>query len=439
MRIRLRLRDGRKVSLYYKSDITAGLRELEKLTAEGTPRPRVTVYNKTLVERIKRTREAMREAYIEMTERGMDIKAEVFADLVDEILHPRRRKADPDRVFMERFGRFIVEGERDGLFGENRRRQYEVVRREAGRFLAIYHIEDIKVDGWTPELLMDFRQFLFDEYTFVNKHPVVYMDIRDTPKERRSSNTVATKMKKLKSFFTELESKGEIGKSPFRALGAKRVASVTREEYDDPVSLSLDLFRTILNKDVPDRLEETRDAFVLQCALGCRIGDFRSLTMENVDVRDGIPFVHYLPRKTINTQSGNTEVETPLVRFAYRLVGRYRMGFAILRNISGKDGYNVRIRELFRYCGIDERVSVFDEALGDNVYRPMHDVASSKMARKTHVNLMTKAQVNKYASGLHKEGSKAVDRYTKLDLRDRFVLLSAAFDEPLYEADDPAW
>ena len=44
---------------------------------------------------------------------------------------------------------------------------------------------------------------------------------------------------------------------------------------------------------------------------------------------------------------------------------------------------------------------------GDNVYRPIYEVASSKLARKTHVDMLNKVQINYYAAGLHREGSKA--------------------------------
>lgn len=60
----------------------------------------------------------------------------------------------------------------------------------------------------------------------------------------------------------------------------------------------------------------------------------------------------------------------------------------------------------------------------------------SKLARKTHVDLMNKVQVDLYAAGLHRQGSKAVLRYTMLELKDRFALMCAAFGEEQYKVDD---
>jgi hypothetical protein len=94
--------------------------------------------------------------------------------------------------------------------------------------------------------------------------------------------------------------------------------------------------------------------------------------------------------------------------------------------------YNKNLRILLKYCRIDRPVSLYDPERGDNVYRPLYEVASSKLARKTHVDMLTKVQINYYAAGLHHEGSTAVFRYTSLELSDRYELLKAAFGEDDY-------
>ena len=55
---------------------------------------------------------------------------------------------------------------------------------------------------------------------------------------------------------------------------------------------------------------------------------------------------------------------------------------------------------------------------------------------KTHVDLMNKVQIDKYAAGLHAKGSGAVDRYTGLGIKERFILMCAAFGCNQYEVDD---
>jgi len=63
-----------------------------------------------------------------------------------------------------------------------------------------------------------------------------------------------------------------------------------------------------------------------------------------------------------------------------------------------------------------------------NIEKPICDIATSKLARKTHIDMLNKVQINFYVAGLHRPGSDAVYRYTSLELRDRYELLKAAFD-----------
>jgi len=159
--------------------------------------------------------------------------------------------------------------------------------------------------------------------------------------------------------------------------------------------------------------------------------------MDKISVtKDGIPYVHYLPIKTKNAQYDNREVETPILRYALDIIKESQFNFNILKYYNGKSGYNVKIKDLLKHCEIFRKVAVYDEATADNKYERICDVASSKLCRKTHVDMMNKVQINMYAAGLHKEGSDAVERYTKLDIKDRFVLMCAAFKQPMYKVDE---
>ena len=103
--------------------------------------------------------------------------------------------------------------------------------------------------------------------------------------------------------------------------------------------------------------------------------------------------------------------------------------------VSGEWGYNAKIKQLLKHCGIERKCNVFNEEKKDNEYIPLHELASSKLCRKTHVDIMNKAQVNMYAAGLHRIGSDAVNRYTKLELADKFKLMCYAFGQEEYRVD----
>ena len=356
------------------------------------------------------------------------INGEIFEDAIDLVLNPdARNQKKAEMTMLGRFDRFIVDGYRDGIFGEGRMKHYRVVYGALERFLAIKNLRSITPIEFTADMLMDLRYFFTNEYEYVEKYSYLYDDKRerDIPRQPRDMNTTITRLKKLQAFFNELEDKEEIMASPFRKLGKKRKATVLKERYDEPVYLYKDELLKVMRTEVPTTLQETKECFLLQCAFGCRIADFQALSMSKVKVtEDGIPFIHYLPKKTLRENVENTEIETPILRYALDLIKKWQFNFPILKYVTGKSGYNAKIKLLLQHCGIDRECKVFDDGLNDNVYKSLYTFGSSKLCRKTHVDIMNKVQVNMYAAGLHKEGSEAVNRYTKMEMKDHFTKVS---------------
>lgn len=119
-----------------------------------------------------------------------------------------------------------------------------------------------------------------------------------------------------------------------------------------------------MHTEVPATLQETKECFLLQCAFGCRIADFQALSMSKIKVTDnGIPFIHYLPKKTLRENVENIEIETPIMRYALDLIKKWQFNFPILKYVTGKSGYNAKIKLLLQYCGIDRECKIFDDAL----------------------------------------------------------------------------
>lgn len=206
--------------------------------------------------------------------------------------------------------------------------------------------------------------------------------------------------------------------------------------YDAPVFLRAEELKVVMATEVPSELQWAKDLFVLNCAIGCRIGDLLRLTPDKVAMsEDGIPYVHYIPSKTARLQNSNIEVQTPLIEPALEIINRTGLHFMDYNHHYGKQRYNEALRQLLKFCCINRLVCLFDSDLGDNVYRTIYEVASSKLARKTHIDMLTKVQINYYAAGLHRSGSGAVFRYTSLELADQFALLNAAFGTEDYRAD----
>ena len=367
------------------------------------------------------------------------ITGEIFEEKIANILNPNaQHREKAEMTLLERFDKFIVDGYRDGIFAEGRMRHYRVVYGALERFLATKNLRSITPIEFDADMLMELRYFFTNEYEYVEKYPYLYEGKRerDIPRQRRDMNTTITKLKKIQAFFNELEDKEEIVASPFRKLGKKRKAAVLKERYDDPVYLYKDELLKVMYTNVPTTLQETKECFLLQCAFGCRIADFQSLTMDKIKVtEDGIPFIHYLPKKTLRDNIENIETETPVIRYALDLIKKWKFNFPILKYVTGKSGYNAKIKLLLQHCGIDRECKIFNDELNDNIYKPLYMLASSKLCRKTHVDIMNKVQVNMYAAGLHKDRSGAVNRYTKMELKDRFILMCTAFEQPIYKVD----
>lgn len=329
-----------------------------------------------------------------------------------------------------RFLRYIDEAHRDGVIGDGR---YAVALGKAAklnRFLIIIGQRLMTAREFTTELLMEFRQFIADEYKYVPLYPHLYPrgSGHHWPKKRLRDTTIVHDLKLLQAFFAELENADEIRRSPFRKLSMEKRRIIMHTMYDAPAFLRAEELKVIMATDVPVELQWAKDLFVLNCAIGCRIGDLLRLTMDKVAVsEDGIPLVHYIPSKTARLQNSNVEVQTPLIEPAMEIIGRTGLHFMNYNHHYGKQRYNRTLRRLLQCCGITRQVSLYCPETGDNVYKPICEVATSKLARKTHIDMLNKVQINYYAAGLHRTGSDAVFRYTNLELKDRYELMKAAF------------
>lgn len=374
---------------------------------------------------------AMCKAYTLMQLKRMDMNSRIFEIQVQRVMTEDVGMIKPKCgvPVTKRLMRYIEESYRDGVIGHGRYMVLLGKARKLQRFLTIKGLTAISAREFSSDLLLEYRQFIYNEYQYVTKFPELYPkgEGRHAPRRRCKSTTVVHDLKALQAFFRELEDTGEIRRSPFKKISFEKRRSIMHVMYDAPFFLKAEELRQVMATGVPPELQWVKDVFVLNCALGCRIGDLLRLTMDKVAVSDeGIPYVHYIPSKTARSQVTNHEIQTPLIEPALEIIRRTRLAFIGHNPKYEREVYNKKLRNLLEYCGIDRPVCLYDHVLADNVYRPLYEVASSKLARKTHVDMLTKVQINYYVAGLHQPGSDAVFRYTNLELKDRYKLLQAA-------------
>lgn len=415
--IRFQLQDGAQI-LYHSTGILAQPDE-----AKSNPELREELYRHCL---------AMCKAYTLMQLQRMDMNSRIFETEVARVLQNSciftlKKKAEP---MYPRLLRYIEEAHRDGVMGNAR---YAVALCKAAklhRFLVVIGRTSLSAREFTSDMVLQFRQFIYDEYKYVPQHPELYLRKagHHPPKKRMRDTTVVHDLKLLQAFFAELENTNEIRRSPFRKISVEKRRIMMHVMYDAPVFLRSEELKAIMATEVPEALQWAKDLFVLNCAIGCRIGDLLRLTMDKVAVsEEGIPYVHYIPSKTARMQSTNSEVTTPLIDSAMEIINRTRLKLMGANPHYGVQRYNKALRRLLQYCGITRCVSLYCPETGENIYKPLCEVATSKLARKTHIDMLNKVQINYYAAGLHRAGSDAVFRYTYLELRDRYELLKVAF------------
>lgn len=347
------------------------------------------------------------EAFSDAKALKIDITAKYLVDQLRIKSGNKKVEEVKEKTFLEDFSIIYENWYKKNIISFGRYKHYKVCNGMLDRFLKIKRQSNITSNKFTSDILLDFQDFLFKEHTYIDKYPDIYNDlsVKHLPKER-TQNTVSSKLKMIKTVFNELEEKDIINKNPFRKIAKREREIMLKETYDEPAYLSIDELLTIINNDCPSELERVRDCFLLQCAIGCRIEDFNGLTWDNISYKDNFCYVHYVPSKTSH-RTDLKPIDTPLVKFAYDIILKYNdilpnmLVPGYIGNISGKDGYNKQIKNLLSHYKIDRSVIIRKGGVLTPV--PISSIASSKICRKTHVDILTKVSLNKYTSGIKPE------------------------------------
>lgn len=276
----------------------------------------------------------------------------------------------------------------------------------------------LDVDTITKETISDFRDYLRNEKTIaatcpkffekiLQEYPTEIGTIRKSPKlVDRGSNSIVILMKKLKAFFSWLNKTERSTNMPFLGI------EIGSEVYGTPFYLTTEERNLIAKHDfgADTMLSIQRDIFIFQCLIGCRVSDLMKFTAKNIT--DGI--LSYVPQKT--KDDSPRIVRVPLLPYAQELISKYK-GMdkkGRLFPFISSQRYNDNIKKIVKACGIERMVIVRNPLTGDNEAKPIHEVASSHMARRTFIGGLYEEikdpNIISKMSG-HVEGSKAFARY----------------------------
>lgn len=414
--IRFRLSDGRNVQLFHKSELmvlpTLWDEKREQYKAKSVIKTEERIrLNTAIAERKK----LLLSLYADTP----SITSDRLEQLIDEQIHPEKYQKQGDDFFsiMETYLQ-------KKKLSEVREKNFRVLVRALQRyelFVSAYERKEFKLelDKVNSETIEDIESFLRNEHNLYNEYPDIYKEVpaivntkRKTIKPQpRGNNTICALFNKLRAFYNWCNQQGITDNRPF-----ERYNGITTEKYGTPFYLTLDERNLIADFDLSARpqLAIQRDIFIFQCLIGCRISDLLKMTPENI-INEA---VEYIPHKTKDERP--VVVRVPLNERAKVLIDKYKGADSkgkLFPFISAQK-YNDDIKDIFRLCGITRLVTVLNSTTGKEEKKPINEVASSHMARRTFVgNLYKKVKDPNLVGSLsgHAEGSKAFARYREID------------------------
>ena len=273
----------------------------------------------------------------------------------------------------------------------------------------------------TRDDIEDFRDYLRNEKELSSKYNRLFkVMLENYPAniksgyheiEGRGDNAIIKLMKKLKAFFGWLYDTGRITNKPFDGI------KIGSEKYGKPYYLTKEERNKIEQTKMPTtHLEVQRDIFVFHCFVGCRVSDLRKLTERNIV--NGV--LSYTPHKTKDDGTTSVVAKVPLHPKAMELINKYRgkdKQGRLFPFISDQK-YNDAIKQIFTIAGITRNVEVRNALTGEMEIRPINELASSHIARRTFVGIAYKQVADPNIIGKmsgHVEGSKAFVRYRDID------------------------
>lgn len=308
--------------------------------------------------------------------------------------------------FFDIFDKFLTYKQYD----EKREEHYDVLKRIMIRY-ENYEIFNGGKFRWSLEIsafdLSNFEDYLKNEYRLAELYPSLYEGVKKL--SPRGRNTIANMMTKLRVFYLWAVRMGETTTNPFANY------SIKEQIYGRPYFLTLEERDRVYNFPMPNNpfLAIQRDIFVFQCMIGCRVSDLYRLTRENIN--DGA--IEYVPTKT---KGDNQEyARVPLTKKAIEILEKYKeYGGRTLFPFISEQKYNDSIKKILKMAGIDRKVTVINPVTQKEEQKPIYEIASSHLARRTFIgNIYKKVKDPNIIGSMsgHVEGSKAFARYRDID------------------------
>ena len=348
-----------------------------------------------------------------------------LSNVVDAYLYPHTDENANVRTIYQLFSDYLADKEfstdfyKGNLVMIRSLARYEMFVRATDKKRAGFTLD---IDTLTSEDVEDYKDYLRNEKGLADEMPETFAKIlasypasvkRGNNKiEERGGNSVIKLLKKLKGFYKWLNEKGHTANNPFEGL------KLGSEKFGTPYYIAIDERNKIASTPMPTKhLETQRDIFVFHCLVGCRVSDLVKLTSEFI-TKDNV--LVYTPRKTKDEGTQANQARVPLSPKALGLIDKYKgqdTKGRLFPFISPQK-YNDAIKEIFTLAGITRKVEVRNALTGEMELRPINEMASSHLARRTFVGnayfKVSDPNIIGKMSG-HTEGSRAFARYRRIE------------------------
>lgn len=358
-------------------------------------------------------------------------------DVVDSCTHPDRIKVG-EKDFYSLGEEYL----RKHHIAESDAKNYCVLLRAVARYEAFVKATERRTFSFDIDRLKradieDFIDYFRHEKSISEHHPALFADILEAhPANMKikkqviydhGENTVIKNVKRLKTLFLWFAENGLTHNRPFNGIeiGAERYGTpyyITIEERNKIAETDMEAAFAGLSEDEKNNitfplptLEAQRDVFVCHCFIGCRVSDL--IRMSERNITNGI--LVYTPIKTHNVTDA-VQARVPLHPKALALIEKYR-GVDIegrLFPFLSPYQYNKAIKQIFTLCGITRSVEVRNPLTGETELRPINEIASSHLARRTFIGnayfKVSDPNIIGKMSG-HKDGSRAFRRYRNIE------------------------
>lgn len=383
--VRFRLRDGRLVDLFHKSDIEVNpdIWDADKQAIKARviyDETERTTFNKSITDR----KDLILKAY-SVAESKDNLTSDWLESEIDKLLHPEKYKPIDEKTttLFQYLDKFIESAPQrkdkatGRLLSYNNIQQYRTTQKHLLAFANIKRKKDFEFYQINQKFYSDFVDYLQSEIPDTDSKGNTIIDDEGNPKflkESFTANSVGKHIRVLKLILNEATREGINSSTAYNSF------HVLTEETDT-VYLNETELNQIKETDFSKTpyLDRVRDWFLLLAWTGSRFSDLEKVS--KTDIKDNTI--------TFRQQKTNTKVIIPLHPIVLEILTKYN--FNLPEPISNQR-FNEYIKEVVKSSGIDSTETITRTVGGtlQNESKPKYQLVSSHTGRRSFCTNMYK-------------------------------------------------